>query len=92
MDHRTVKALADATNPDDLFRGQWQNRPSVLDDFKPYLDDRLLERLADVPTPAGHGPRELSLPPGAVALPIVETDAPARGSTRRPCCPPEPLG
>ncbi|MFJ5229884.1 ISL3 family transposase [Kitasatospora sp. NPDC088391] len=40
MTWRTVKALADAANPEELFRGQWQGRPSVLDDYKPYLDDR----------------------------------------------------
>ncbi|MEU2625187.1 transposase, partial [Streptomyces sp. NPDC007157] len=40
MTYRTVKALADAAMPEDLFQGQWQNRPSVLDDYKPYLDDR----------------------------------------------------
>lgn len=26
--------------PEDLFHGQWQGRPSKLDAFKPYLDDR----------------------------------------------------
>ncbi|KIZ17375.1 ISL3 family transposase [Streptomyces natalensis] len=41
MTHRTVKSLADAPKPEDLFRGQWQNnRTSVLDEYKPYLDDR----------------------------------------------------
>ncbi|MFD6326901.1 ISL3 family transposase [Streptomyces sp. NPDC058442] len=41
MTHRTVKSLADAASPEDLFRGQWQhNRTSVLDEYKPYLDDR----------------------------------------------------
>ncbi|ANZ15374.1 IS6 family transposase [Streptomyces noursei ATCC 11455] len=41
MTHRTVKSLADAAKPEDLFRGQWQNnRTSVLDEYKPYLDDR----------------------------------------------------
>ncbi|MFD5463084.1 ISL3 family transposase [Kitasatospora sp. NPDC127059] len=43
MTYRTVKALADAATPEDLFQGQWQNRPSVLDDYKPYLDDRWSE-------------------------------------------------
>ncbi|KOU83419.1 transposase [Streptomyces sp. XY58] len=43
MTYRTVKALADAANPEELFRGQWQNRPSVLDEYKPYLDDRWSE-------------------------------------------------
>ncbi|XCW00633.1 transposase [Streptomyces sp. HUAS MG47] len=32
MTCRTVKALADAPNPEELFRGQWQDRPSVLDE------------------------------------------------------------
>ncbi|WP_438302324.1 hypothetical protein ACSHXN_00130 [Streptomyces sp. HUAS TT11] len=40
MTYRTVKILADATVPEELFRGQWQGRPSVLDEYKPYLDDR----------------------------------------------------
>ncbi|MFD7479132.1 transposase [Streptomyces sp. NPDC059837] len=40
MTHRTVKQLADAAVPEDLFQGQWQNRPTVLDEYKPYLDDR----------------------------------------------------
>jgi transposase len=40
MTYRTVKQLADAATPEELFTGQWQNRPSVLDDYKPYLDDR----------------------------------------------------
>ncbi|MFH8626015.1 ISL3 family transposase [Streptomyces vietnamensis] len=40
MTSRTVKLLADATTPEDLFHGQWQGRPSKLDAFKPYLDDR----------------------------------------------------
>src|SRR5438270_7872 len=40
MTWRTVKQLADAATPEELFTGQWQNRPSVLDDYKPHLDDR----------------------------------------------------
>ncbi|WP_232795101.1 ISL3 family transposase [Kitasatospora sp. NRRL B-11411] len=40
MTWRTVTALADAASPEELFRGQWQGRPSVLDEYKPYLDDR----------------------------------------------------
>ncbi|MGI5478688.1 ISL3 family transposase [Streptomyces lavendofoliae] len=43
MTYRTVKQLADAATPEELFTGQWQNRPSVLDDYKPYLDDRWSE-------------------------------------------------
>jgi hypothetical protein len=41
MTHRTVKSLADAAKPEDLFRGQWQHsRISVLDEYKPYLEER----------------------------------------------------
>ncbi|MFH8753940.1 ISL3 family transposase [Streptomyces rimosus] len=41
MTHRTVKSLADAARPEDLFTGQYEfNRVSTLDDYKPYLDDR----------------------------------------------------
>ncbi|MFF4490521.1 transposase [Streptomyces sp. NPDC001544] len=43
MTYRTVKQLAPAAAPEELFTGQWQNRPSVLDDYKPYLDDRWRE-------------------------------------------------
>ncbi|MEV7405833.1 hypothetical protein AB0N93_36365 [Streptomyces sp. NPDC091267] len=39
MTYRTVKQLADTQAPE-LFAGQWQNRPSVLDECKTYLDDR----------------------------------------------------
>ncbi|MET8628707.1 hypothetical protein ABZW30_34035 [Kitasatospora sp. NPDC004669] len=60
MTYRTVKALADVSNPEDLFRGQWQNRPSALDDYKPYLDDRWREgctnawKLWEEIVPLGH--------------------------------------
>ncbi len=40
MTYRTVNLLADATTPEDLFHGQWQGRPSLLDEYRPYLDDR----------------------------------------------------
>lgn len=40
MTSRTVKLFADAAAPEDLFHGQWQGRPSKIDVFKPYLDDR----------------------------------------------------
>ncbi|MGY3199640.1 hypothetical protein [Streptomyces sp. TE5632] len=41
MTHRTVKSLADAARPEDLFHGQRQyNRTSTLDEYKPCLDDR----------------------------------------------------
>ncbi|MFF9244212.1 hypothetical protein ACF1AY_34855 [Streptomyces sp. NPDC014776] len=40
MAHHAVKKYADAAGPEDLFAGQWQNRTSVLDEYKTYLDDR----------------------------------------------------
>ncbi|MFD5734582.1 hypothetical protein ACFWIY_17350 [Streptomyces sioyaensis] len=40
MTYRIVKLLADPATPEVLFHGQWQGRPSVLDEFKPYLDGR----------------------------------------------------
>ncbi|MET8331806.1 hypothetical protein [Streptomyces sp. NPDC005181] len=43
MTSRTVKQFADAATPEELFTGQWQNRPSVLDDYRTYLDDRWSE-------------------------------------------------
>lgn len=43
MTYRTVKQIADAATPEELFTGQWQNRPSVLDEYKPFLDDRWSE-------------------------------------------------
>jgi len=44
MTHRTVKSLADAARPEDLFTGQYQfHRASAVDEFKPYLDSRWAE-------------------------------------------------
>lgn len=40
MTWRTVEQLADAAAPEELFTGQWQNQPSVLDDYEHYLDER----------------------------------------------------
>ncbi|MFC9285170.1 hypothetical protein [Streptomyces sp. NPDC057052] len=44
----SVKQLADAVTPQELFTGQWQNRLSGLDDYKPYLDDRWSEGCTNV--------------------------------------------
>lgn len=40
MTYRTVQRLADAARPEDLFQGQWQNRRTKPDDFKPYLNEQ----------------------------------------------------
>ncbi|MEY9932447.1 integrase [Catenulispora sp. GP43] len=50
----------------------------LTDDEREAVDDgqaalsRLLDRLADVPTPAGPTPRQLEVPPSATLLPIVD--------------------
>ncbi|WP_326791176.1 hypothetical protein OHA79_00135 [Streptomyces sp. NBC_00841] len=43
MIYCTVKQFADAATPEELFTGQWQNRASVHDEYKTYLDDRWSE-------------------------------------------------
>jgi transposase len=40
MTYRTVELLSDAATREDLFHGQRQGRASVLDEYKPYWDDR----------------------------------------------------
>ncbi|MFF0479379.1 transposase [Streptomyces sp. NPDC004284] len=47
MAYRTIKQFVDAATPEELFTGQWQNRPSLLDGYKPYLDDRWIEDCAN---------------------------------------------
>ena len=48
-----------------------EDEQAAVDDGSSALD-RLLDRLADTPTPAGPTPRQLDLPPGAVSLPIID--------------------
>ncbi|MEV8092545.1 transposase [Streptomyces nigra] len=43
MTSRTVKQLADAARPEELFTGEWQNQPSILDEDKT-TPQRPLER------------------------------------------------
>lgn len=40
MGGKTVARYARASTPEALFTGQWQNRPTKLDDYKPYLHQR----------------------------------------------------
>jgi transposase len=40
MGGKTVARYARATTPETLFTGQWQNRPTKLDNYKPYLHQR----------------------------------------------------
>ncbi|MEU8727581.1 hypothetical protein [Streptomyces antimycoticus] len=43
MSQNTVLRFSRADTPQELFAGQWQNRTSVLDEYKTYLDDRCSE-------------------------------------------------
>ncbi|WND23486.1 ISL3 family transposase [Streptomyces janthinus] len=78
MTSRTVKRYADAARPDDLFIGQWQARTSVLDEYKPYLDDRWDE---GCPTPGNSGKRlcRSAIRAATSAFAPTETDTTARG-------------
>ncbi len=40
MGHSTVLRFAGTATPEALFTGQWQNRRTALDPYKPYLHDR----------------------------------------------------
>jgi transposase len=40
MGRHTVRRYAAAPTPEAMFRGQWQNRTSKLDDYLPYLNQR----------------------------------------------------
>jgi len=59
----------------------------AVDDGQTALD-KLLARLADVPTPAGPTPRKIGIPPNAALLPLVEVrrSAPS-GSAKGPTAP-----
>ena len=48
-----------------------EDEQAAVDDGSAALD-RLLDRLANIPTPAGPTPRQLDLPAGATILPIVD--------------------
>ncbi|MEF2529402.1 MULTISPECIES: hypothetical protein [Streptomyces] len=43
MGFSTILRYGHATEPEQLFTGQWQSRPTSLDAFKPYLDQRWQE-------------------------------------------------
>ncbi|MEU3343182.1 tyrosine-type recombinase/integrase [Streptomyces sp. NPDC006668] len=48
-----------------------EDEQAAVDDGQAALD-RLLDRLADIPTPAGPTPRQLDVPAGAALLPIID--------------------
>ncbi|MDT0485370.1 hypothetical protein [Streptomyces doebereineriae] len=41
-----------ATTPEEMFTGQWQNRATRLDAYKPYLDQRWQEGCTNAWNPA----------------------------------------
>lgn len=43
LGRNTVRKYARAANPEAMLHGQWQNRTSKLDPFKPYLEQRIAE-------------------------------------------------
>ncbi|MET8543924.1 ISL3 family transposase [Kitasatospora sp. NPDC004799] len=43
LGRNTVRKYARAASPEAMLHGQWQNRTSKLDRFKPYLDQRMAE-------------------------------------------------
>jgi hypothetical protein len=59
---------------------------AAVDDGQAALD-RLLERLADVPTPSGATPRQISIPAQAKLLPILDAGSiRSRPSSSDPSC------
>jgi integrase len=95
--HRMACARCDFYAPKDSTKAQLLEARSnlqkmvtaipLIDDERAAVDDgqaaldRLLDRLADVPTPAGPTPRQLDLPEGARLLPIIEVRQPRSQAT-----------
>ncbi|MFF6980958.1 transposase [Streptomyces sp. NPDC008343] len=83
MTYRTVKLLADVTSPEDLFHDQGQGRPSVLDEYRPYLDDRWNQGCTKV-CRSGHRTPALTLhrrrlDPAPPRIPLRRRTAPTQG-------------
>jgi hypothetical protein len=84
MTHRTVKSLAEAAKPEDLFRGQWQhNRTSVPTSTSP---NWMNAGTRAAPTPGSSGKRSF---PWAIeaatagSAPTCDRSAPRHGRTPR---------
>ena len=56
-----------------------EDEQAAVDDGNAALD-RLLDRLADIPTPAGPTPRQLDPPASATILPIIDVRQAQAGS------------
>jgi hypothetical protein len=94
--HRMACAKCDFYTPKDSSKAQLLEAKANLqrmltaipltDDERAAIDDgqaamdKLLERLANVPTPAGPAPHQLGVPPTATRLPIVEITQPGSQS------------
>jgi hypothetical protein len=92
--HRMACAKCDFYTPKDSTKGQLLEAKDNLqrmlaaipltDDERDAVDDgqaaldQLLDRLADVPTPAGPTPRQIGIPAQATLLPVIEVN-------RKPC-------
>ncbi|WP_431777035.1 hypothetical protein [Streptomyces cucumeris] len=55
-----------------------EDEQAAVDDGQAALD-RLLDRLADTPTPAGPTPRQLDVPANATLLPIIDVKQQSAG-------------
>ncbi|MGE5285607.1 MAG: tyrosine-type recombinase/integrase [Micromonosporaceae bacterium] len=94
--HRMACAKCDFYTPKDSSKAQLLEAKANLqrtltaipltDDERAAIDDgqaamdKLLERLASVPTPAGPAPHQLGVPPTATRLPIIEITQPGSRS------------
>ncbi|MFI5924067.1 hypothetical protein ACIA8M_36800 [Streptomyces anulatus] len=104
MTYRTVQRLADAARPEDLFQGQWQNRRTKLDDFKPYLHGRWAEGYTNAWTlweeikthgyTGGYGAVRAHLQPFRISptAPCGPTAVPTHGPRLDPDSPRHPAG
>ncbi|MFD0772337.1 hypothetical protein ACFQZ2_00160 [Streptomonospora algeriensis] len=103
MGSSTVLRYLRASAPEALFRGQWQNRSSRVDPFKPYLDQqwadgrtnawKLFEDIKDMGYPGGYGMvRDYLRPNRPVAQPPGPRPPRVREWTAWLLTPPEALG
>ncbi|WP_017578718.1 ISL3 family transposase [Nocardiopsis valliformis] len=102
MGSTTVVRYARATDPQELFRGQWQSRSSKVDPYKPYLDQRwdegctnawkLFEEVRERGYPGGYGMvRAYLKPQRSRAQPAGPKPPRAREVAGWIMCPPEVL-
>ena len=94
--HRMACARCDFYTPKDSSKAQLLEAKENLQEMRamiPLTDDEqaavddgnaaldaLLERLTDIPTPAGPTPRQLRVPPAAMLLPVIDVRQPPAGA------------